>query len=103
MSNKIWQSFGALNKTERHQAQVEDEFREDLPFEAEDKGLLSAQAPRRDFLKYLGFSTAAATVAASRVLGLNEDQMVNALGINYSQVAGNLLVQLAVKDCQQHF
>ena len=65
MSNKIWQSFGALNKTERHQAQVEDEFREDLPFEAEDKGLLSAQAPRRDFLKYLGFSTAAATVAAS--------------------------------------
>ena len=35
------------------------------------------------------FGHFAATVAASRVLGLNEDQMVNALGINYSQVAGN--------------
>lgn len=65
MSNKIWQNFGALNKTESHQAQVEDEFKEDLPFEADDKGLLNAKAPRRDFLKYLGFSTAAATVAAS--------------------------------------
>ena len=65
MSNKIWQNFGALNKTESHQAKVEDEFNEDLPIEADDKGLLNAKAPRRDFLKYLGFSTAAATVAAS--------------------------------------
>jgi len=65
MSNKIWQNFGALNKSEGHVAQVEDEFKEDLPFEADDKGLLQAKAPRRDFLKYLGFSTAAATVAAS--------------------------------------
>ncbi|MBH1966437.1 MAG: MmgE/PrpD family protein [Comamonadaceae bacterium] len=30
-----------------------------------------------------------ATVAAGRVLGLNETQMINALGIDYSQVAGN--------------
>src|SRR5690606_39511403 len=45
---------------------VEDEFREELPFEDLDgKGLLDAKAPRRDFLKYLGFSTAAATLAAS--------------------------------------
>jgi len=29
------------------------------------KGLLDAKTPRRDFLKYLGFSTAAATLAAS--------------------------------------
>lgn len=65
MSNKIWQNFGALNKTEGYAAQVEDEFKEDLPFEADDKGLLQGKAPRRDFLKYLGFSTAAATVAAS--------------------------------------
>ncbi|WP_423454178.1 MmgE/PrpD family protein [Ottowia sp. VDI28] len=35
------------------------------------------------------FGHFAATVAASRVLGLNEGQMVNALGINYSQAAGN--------------
>lgn len=65
MSNKIWQSFGALGKSEGHQANVADEFREELPFEADDKGLMSANAPRRDFLKYLGFSTVAATVAAS--------------------------------------
>ena len=44
----------------------QDEFREELPFEGfDDKGLIDAKAPRRDFLKYLGFSTAAATLAAS--------------------------------------
>jgi molybdopterin-containing oxidoreductase family iron-sulfur binding subunit len=31
----------------------------------DDKGILDAKTPRRDFLKYLGFSTAAATLAAS--------------------------------------
>lgn len=31
----------------------------------DDKGILDAKTPRRDFLKYLGFSTAAAAVAAS--------------------------------------
>jgi 2-methylcitrate dehydratase PrpD len=35
------------------------------------------------------FGGFAATVAASRVLGLNESQTVNALGIAYSQVSGN--------------
>lgn len=35
------------------------------------------------------FGHFAATVAAGRVLGLNENQMVNALGIAYSQVSGN--------------
>ncbi|MFO1302191.1 MAG: MmgE/PrpD family protein [Burkholderiales bacterium] len=35
------------------------------------------------------FGHFAATVAAGRVLGLDEAQMVNALGIAYSQVAGN--------------
>lgn len=35
------------------------------------------------------FGHFAATVAAGRVLGLTEAQMVNALGIGYSQVAGN--------------
>jgi 2-methylcitrate dehydratase PrpD len=35
------------------------------------------------------FGYFAATVAAGRVLGLNPAQMVNALGIAYSQVAGN--------------
>jgi molybdopterin-containing oxidoreductase family iron-sulfur binding subunit len=63
--SKYWQSFGELNNTTANQAAANDEFREELPFEADDKGLLEAKTPRRDFLKYLGFSTAAAAVAAS--------------------------------------
>jgi MoCo/4Fe-4S cofactor protein with predicted Tat translocation signal len=65
MNKKYWQSFGEVND-ENFQKKVEDEFREELPFEDLDsKGLMDAKAPRRDFLKYLGFSTAAATLAAS--------------------------------------
>ncbi|MBO9593829.1 MAG: TAT-variant-translocated molybdopterin oxidoreductase [Niabella sp.] len=66
MSNKYWQGFGELNDSEKFQKRVQDEFRDELPFEDFDsKGLMDAKAPRRDFLKYLGFSTAAATLAAS--------------------------------------
>ncbi|MGE9311397.1 TAT-variant-translocated molybdopterin oxidoreductase [Niabella sp. CJ426] len=66
MSKKYWQGFGEINDPENFQKKVSDEFREELPFEDFDsKGLLDAKAPRRDFLKYLGFSTAAATLAAS--------------------------------------
>ncbi len=64
--NKYWQGFAELNDSEASQKQNHDEFREELPFEDFDsKGLIDAKAPRRDFLKYLGFSTAAATLAAS--------------------------------------
>lgn len=64
---KFWQSFGELNNSDAYQQAAKDEFREDLPFEAADNGktFLEAVAPRRDFLKYLGFSTAAAAAAAS--------------------------------------
>ena len=63
---KYWQSFGEVNDSENFQKKQQDEFREELPFEGfDDKGLIDAKAPRRDFLKYLGFSTAAATLAAS--------------------------------------
>jgi MoCo/4Fe-4S cofactor protein with predicted Tat translocation signal len=63
---KYWQSFGEVNDPENFQKKEQDEFREELPFEGfDDKGLMDAKAPRRDFLKYLGFSTAAATLAAS--------------------------------------
>jgi MoCo/4Fe-4S cofactor protein with predicted Tat translocation signal len=66
MSNKYWQSFGEVNDPENLKKQSQDEFQEELPFEGfDDKGLIDAKAPRRDFLKYLGFSTAAATLAAS--------------------------------------
>ena len=64
---KYWQSFGELNQTESFQQSAKDEFREELlPLaDLDDKGLLDAKTPRRDFLKYLGFSTAAAAIAAS--------------------------------------
>ncbi len=64
---KHWQSFGELNQSEAYNKDVKDEFKEDLPFDAADDGksFLDAKAPRRDFLKYLGFSTAAAAAAAS--------------------------------------
>ena len=63
---KYWKSFGELNLTESYLKETENEFREDLPMESLDgMGLLDAKTPRRDFLKYLGFSTAAATLAAS--------------------------------------
>ena len=64
-NNKHWQSFGELNNSEAFQKAAKDEFHEDLPFVADDKTFLEAVAPRRDFLKYLGFSTAAAALAAS--------------------------------------
>ena len=63
---KYWQSFGERSNSEAFQKSSEDEFSESLPLEGLDgKGLLDAKTPRRDFLKYLGFSTAAATLAAS--------------------------------------
>ena len=63
---KYWTSFAALNNKEDARKRSENEFGEELPFEdLDDKGLLDARTPRRDFLKYLGFSTAAAALAAS--------------------------------------
>ena len=64
---KYWQSFGELNQTENFQESSKNEFKEELlPLaDLDDKGILDAKTPRRDFLKYLGFSTAAAAVAAS--------------------------------------
>lgn len=93
MSNqKYWQNFGELNNSAATQIAAKDEFREELPFQTpkntetwkpgnknsrpgteekvpfqdlEDENLLNAKTPRRDFLKYMGFSTAAAVAAAS--------------------------------------
>ncbi|MBK8609342.1 MAG: TAT-variant-translocated molybdopterin oxidoreductase [Chitinophagaceae bacterium] len=64
---KYWQSFGELNQTESFQEASKNEFQEELlPLsDLDDKGIMDAKTPRRDFLKYLGFSTAAAAVAAS--------------------------------------
>jgi len=66
MSKQHWQSFGQFNDSDAYKHSVKDEFKEDLPFqEVEETGFLESKTPRRDFLKYLGFSTAAATIAAS--------------------------------------
>ena len=69
MSNnkKYWQNFGDLTQSDRFKQAAEKEFQEELlPLEDLDgKGLLDVKTPRRDFLKYLGFSTAAAAIAAS--------------------------------------
>ncbi|HYE56258.1 MAG TPA: TAT-variant-translocated molybdopterin oxidoreductase [Chitinophagaceae bacterium] len=63
---KYWQSFAERTGSEELKKASQDEFKEDLITAEEDgKGLLDATAPRRDFLKYLGFSTAAAALAAS--------------------------------------
>ncbi|MDQ6812915.1 MAG: TAT-variant-translocated molybdopterin oxidoreductase [Bacteroidota bacterium] len=61
---RYWQSFGELNKSTANQSAANNEFQEDLPLVENDKGLLDAKTPRRDFLKFVGFSTAAAAVAA---------------------------------------
>ena len=65
MSKKYWQNFRDLNLSETYQNESANEFQEDLPIaEMDEKSLMDGKAPRRDFLKYLGFSTAAAALAA---------------------------------------
>jgi molybdopterin-containing oxidoreductase family iron-sulfur binding subunit len=61
---KYWQNFGELNNSESFEHNLKDEFREELPFEGVES-IADAATPRRDFLKYVGFSTAAAALAAS--------------------------------------
>jgi len=64
--NKYWQHFGEVNDPKEAKKLARNEFAEELPFEGfDDESIIDAKAPRRDFLKYLGFSTAAATLAAS--------------------------------------
>lgn len=65
---KYWKGLEELNETPDHKKVLENEFSQDLvKAEVDEKegGLLDAPTQRRDFLKFLGFSTLAATVAAS--------------------------------------
>lgn len=65
MSKKqYWQGLEELNPTQKFKEETAKEFREELPF-GDIEQLAQAPTSRRDFLKYLGFSTAAATLAAS--------------------------------------
>ncbi len=67
MSNqKYWQNFGEYHNSDASKKVAKDEFREELPIgELSKESLLNSKTPRRDFLKYMGFSTAAAAIAAS--------------------------------------
>jgi MoCo/4Fe-4S cofactor protein with predicted Tat translocation signal len=60
---KYWKGLEELHDKPGHQKAASQEFSEPVPFD-EPESLLSATAPRRDFLKYLGFSLGAATLAA---------------------------------------
>ncbi len=63
---KYWGNFGQFNQSDASREAAANEFGEDLlPVEELNEGLLDGKTPRRDFLKYLGFSTAAAALAAS--------------------------------------
>ncbi len=66
-SNKVyWKSFDQLANTEVSRRLAENEFAQDIPADVflADERSMEAQTSRRDFLKFLGFSTAAATLAA---------------------------------------
>ena len=64
MDKKYWQNFSELRNSAASEKVSEEEFREALPFEISGE-LTKAPTQRRDFLKYLGFSTTAAMIAAS--------------------------------------
>ena len=65
MSQKqYWSGLEDLNKINSPTDVAGDEFKEELPFDLSDS-LFSATTPRRDFLKFMGFSTLAATLVAS--------------------------------------
>ena len=64
---KYWKGFDQLGNTPVAQKLAQNEFAEELPVEAilgDGAVLESANTTRRDFLKFVGFSTAAATLAA---------------------------------------
>ena len=65
MSQKqYWSGPEELNNISANTEVADNEFKEELPFDLSDN-LFGANTPRRDFLKFLGFSTLAATLVAS--------------------------------------
>jgi len=65
MSKKYWKGFEELNNDAEFKKQTKNEFREELPLIETFKKSATIKSGRRDFLKTLGFSLTAATVAAS--------------------------------------
>lgn len=65
MSQKqYWSDLQDLRNIETKAEVADNEFKEELPFDLSD-GVFNATTPRRDFLKFLGFSTLAATIVSS--------------------------------------
>ena len=66
-TKKYWKGLAQLNDDPIVEKLAQNEFVGDLPvdqFLGDEKNLSSTNSSRRDFLKFLGFSTAAATLAA---------------------------------------
>ncbi|MEY4110888.1 MAG: hypothetical protein RLZZ46_1243 [Bacteroidota bacterium] len=65
-NKKYWQSIGDLNNDPSLIKKSQNEFAEEIPLDAflSDQKVGTAQTPRRDFLKFLGFSVSAAALAA---------------------------------------
>ena len=61
-----WKGLDQLHNTPEHQASVENEFAPETSAEnlLESDNLDEGKTKRRDFLKFLGFSVGAATLAA---------------------------------------
>lgn len=66
MSRKYWKGLDELNETPAFIEKRDQEFSKDITVDEflSDEKLKETSTPRRDFLKFLGFSVAAATVAA---------------------------------------
>ena len=64
-SKKYWKAIGQLENDPNVEKLAHNEFHEELPIdEFFNNNLSSTSTSRRDFLKFLGFSTAAATLAS---------------------------------------
>ena len=66
-TKKYWKSLAQLNDDPIVEKLAQNEFAEELPvdqFLGDKENLSASNSSRRDFLKFLGFSTAAATLAA---------------------------------------
>ena len=63
---KYWKGLAQLNDDAKIKKLAENEFSEHLPLDKflGDKEISNMSSSRRDFLKFLGFSTAAATLAS---------------------------------------
>ncbi|MDX1446361.1 TAT-variant-translocated molybdopterin oxidoreductase, partial [Lishizhenia sp.] len=65
-NRKYWKGLEELNETPEFLESRDKEFSNDITVDEflADENLKETSTPRRDFLKFLGFSVAAATVAA---------------------------------------